>query len=155
MQSSNCTDSNIGFAVPCASYISTHPSSFVNKTYSWSFLIASGYNSLTLPQRVLVSKGSLIQVIENSGKLAIDQSNTKAVYSDLVLSKGVWLNLNSNFNYRFYLNPLTNFKVNRYYFNIVYTYSSLGLYNLRIQFMNSDVSYQQTINITECNHLIF
>lgn len=89
-----------------------------------------------------------------TGKLAVDQSN-KSVFADLLWSKNTWTAMNSNYNYRLYLNATTDYNVNRFYFNIVYTYSKIGLYNLSIDCVNSNVSYQQMININDCKINIY
>lgn len=117
---------------------------------SWDFQVSAGYNRLFLIQQVRVYKGSLIRLIQTTGRIAMDQSNN-FTYSDLIWQTYAWLKLNTNSNWRFLLNPMNDFSVYQNYFNLNHKYSSTGLYTVKISF--SGLIYQQNVSITDCKFL--
>lgn len=90
------------------------------------------------------------------GQIAIDESFVSA-YSDIVFQQGTWTALNVDSNKRFVLNTVTNFTSYSLSFNISHKYESIGLYNLTLNFVSSNLSFVQTNLITDCKfklHLI-
>lgn len=124
----------------------------MNTIYNWDFAVTTGRNQILLPAPMPVYKGNFVYLTQNSGKLAIDSSNA-ATYSDLSWQSTIWLPLKENLNWRFYLNAITNFTSYETNFRIVRPYKSIGLYNLSINFLSSNQSFTQTVNITDCNYL--
>ena len=141
-----------GNLVPCASYFNEYPfETILEIDYSFTFTLVSGYNKLYLSKQVQVKKGSFIYLIQSNANIAIDQTNTATMYSDLFWNnKTKWTKLNDQSNWRFYLSSITSF--NSYFtsFNISHKYSNTGLYNLTITFLSSNKIFQQIINITDC-----
>ena len=83
-----------------------------------------------------------------SGKVAIYQSNNDN--SDLVWKSTAWAKLNSKSNWRFYLDTFNNFSSYQNTINVVYPYSSIGLYTISLTFASSGQVFQQTVNVTDC-----
>ena len=123
----------------------------MNILYNFSFSVNQGYNKLILPQPIIVPKGSLILLTQfnNSINVAIDSSGD-ALYSDMVVGNSL-LSLSLDSNWRFYLNALTNFSSYQTIFSISHAYNSIGIYNIILTFSSSNVVFQQTVNITDCN----
>ena len=71
-------------------------------------------------------------------------------YRDLQWSTNIWSNLNSNSNWRFYLDTVNNFSSYQNTINVVYPYQSIGLYTISLTFASSGQVFQQTVNITDC-----
>ena len=132
-----------------------YPFSIVNSTvYSYSYTIVVGYNNIILPQPVVVSKGYFIQLTQATGRVAIDITGN-ATYSDLVWNTTQqWTKLAEFSNRRFYLTPLFNFTSYQQSFNIKYSYTNIGVYTLSFSFKSSNITIQQTINITDCKHFL-
>jgi hypothetical protein len=121
--------------------------------YSWTYTIALGYNNLVLPQPVQVSKGYFIQLIQVTGKVSIDISGNASV-SDLVWNTTTqWTQLAEFSNWRFYLTTINNFTSYFNILNIQHIYANIGLYPMTISFSSSNVTYQQIVNITDCNSI--
>ena len=76
-----------------------------------------------LNQSALVKKGYFLQLIQITGKVAID-TNGNASVSDLQWSTNIWSNLNSNSNWRFYLDTIDNFSSYQNTINVVYPYQN-------------------------------
>ena len=129
-----------------------YPFSIVNSTvYSYSYTIVVGYNNIILPQPVVVSKGYFIQLTQSTGKVAIDITGN-ATYSDLVWNTTQqWTKLAEFSNLRFYLTPLYNFTSYQNTLNVLHTYANIGLYTLSLTFLSSNKTFQQIVNITDCN----
>jgi len=122
----------------------------MNIIYSWNFQLSLGYNSIIFPQPVTVYRGNFLTMTQNTGKVAIDITGN-ASYSDLVWNTTTqWTKLAEFYNWRFYLTPLTNFSTYTNTFNIMHTYSNIGLYNLVITFVSSNATFNQIVNITDC-----
>ena len=141
-----------GLTKPCAIFFTQNPFNIsMNTIYNWDFAVTTGRNQILLPAPMPVYKGNFVYLTQNSGKLAIDSSNA-ATYSDLSWQSTIWLPLKENLNWRFYLNAITNFTSYETNFRIVRPYKSIGLYNLSINFLSSNQSFTQTVNITDCNY---
>ena len=121
----------------------------MNYIYNFTFQLTNGYNLLYLNQSALVKKGYFLQLIQITGKVAID-TNGNASVSDLQWSTNIWSNLNSNSNWRFYLDTIDNFSSYQNTINVVYPYQSIGLYTISLTFASSGQVFQQTVNITDC-----
>jgi hypothetical protein len=128
----------------------------MNILYSFSFIISQGFNKLILPEPILVPKGSFILLTQynNSVTVAID-SNGNAKYSDMVLGSTVWNPLSSTSNWRFYLTTKTNFSSYQTCFSISHIYNIIGLYNIALTFLSSNVTFNQIVNITDCKIFLF
>jgi hypothetical protein len=119
--------------------------------YSWSYTITTGYNNIILPQPVVVSKGYFIQLIQGVGRIAIDM-NGNATYSDLAWNLPTqWTRLSAVSLLRFYLTPLFNFTSYQNTLNVLHSYANIGLYTLSLTFLSSNKTFQQIINVTDCN----
>ena len=129
-----------------------YPFSIVNSTvYSYSYTIVVGYNNIILPQPVVVSKGYFIQLTQATGRVAIDITGN-ATYSDLVWNTTQqWTKLAEFSNRRFYLTPLFNFTCYQNTLNVLHSYANIGLYTLSLTFLSSNKTFQQIINVTDCN----
>ena len=97
----------------------------------------------------MIEMGNFISIEQNTGKIAIDNSGT-ASYSDMALGSTIWNPLSSNSKWRLYLNALTNFSSYQTSFSISHTYNNIGLYNIALTFLSSNVTFYQTVNITDC-----
>ena len=113
------------------------------------FTVIAGYNKLYLAQPITLYQGNFIQLTQTTARLAIDSSG--ATYSDLYWNTNMWSPLSSSSNWRFYLNMTYNMSQQYYQsqFNIVHTYSSLGLFNFSISINNISI-YEEIANITDC-----
>jgi hypothetical protein len=129
-----------------------YPFSIVNSTvYSYSYTIVVGYNNIILPQPVVVSKGYFIQLTQNTGRVAIDITGN-ATFSDLVWNTTQqWTKLAEFSNWRFYLTTINNFTSYTNTLNVLHTYTNIGLYTLSLTFLSSNKTFQQIVNITDCN----
>ena len=140
--------------IPCASYFNQYPfETSLIIDYTFTFTLVTGYNKLYLQQPVKIVKGSFIYLLQIAAKVAIDQTNTTSIYSDLVWNNITkWTKLNDQSFWRFYLTSITSF--NSYFtsFNINHKYTNAGLYNLTISFLSSNQIFQQTVNITDCEY---
>jgi len=137
--------------VPCASYLTKYPLNFpMNILYSFNFSANPGYNKFILPQPIEVPQGSLVFLTQftDSTSVAIDSSGS-AMYSDVVWGTNLQ-NLSSNSNWRLFLNPFTNFTSYQTSFSISHAYNTIGLYNIILTFLSSNLTFQQTVNITDC-----
>ena len=123
----------------------------MNILYTFNITINKGFNKIILPEPILVPRGSLILLTQynNSVTVAID-SNGNATYSDMALGSTIWNPLSSNSKWRLYLNALTNFSSYQTSFSISHTYNKIGLYNIALTFLSSNVTFYQTVNITDC-----
>jgi len=120
-----------------------------NIIYSWVFTITTGKNILNLPQPVLVSKGSLVKVFQNSSIIAVDSSGNSN-YSDMYFRSELLHKLNPTSNWRFYFLAVNNFTSYNINFNITHQYLDAGEYSLDFLFINSNQSYNFSIFITQC-----
>jgi hypothetical protein len=145
-----------GSLTPCAQYMTQFPFNIsMNEIYSWTFQISLGYNKIILPQPVEVNKGHFILLTQNSGRIAIDTTGNSS-YSDLVWNSTTqWTKLAEFSNWRFFLTTINNFTSYQNTLNIIHSYANIGLYNLTIIFPSSNLSFQQIVNITDCNFLFF
>jgi hypothetical protein len=105
-----------------------------------------------LNQSALVKKGYFLQLTQITAKIAIDTTGN-ASSSDLQWSTNIWSKLNSNSNWRFYLDTLNNFTSYQNTINVVYPYSTIGLYTISLTFASSGQVFQQTVNVTDCKSI--
>ena len=125
--------------------------STMNVIFTWTFTITTGINWIYLPQPVTVYRGYFLKMTQNTGRVAID-STGNASYTDLAWQSNIWNRLSSNSNWRFYLMALTNFTSYFTTFNLLHSYKNIGLYNVTLNFLSSNVSFTQTVNITDCKY---
>ena len=119
--------------------------------YSWTFEINIGNNTLLLPAPVTVNQGNYILLTQGTGKIAVDISGN-ATYSDLVWNTTKqWAKLAEFSNWRFYLTTINNFTSYTNTLNVLHTYANIGLYTLSLTFLSSNKTFQQIVNITDCN----
>ena len=144
------TTSVCGDLLPCATYFTSNPFDVpINVINSWTLQLISGYNKLYLPQSITVNKGSFLYLIQNTGRVAVDQSGSQ--YSDLIWNNiTFWTKLNYNSNWRFYLTTINSFTSYQNSFILSHVYSSIGSYNLSITFLSSNQIYQQNVIVTDC-----
>ena len=123
--------------------------------YNWNFKINIGNNTLLLPAPVTVNQGNYILLKQLTGRVAIDTTGN-ASYSDLVWNLTTqWTKLAEFSNWRFYLTTINNFTSYQNTLNIIHSYANIGLYTLSLTFLSSNISYQQTVNITDCKNIDF
>ena len=136
---------------PCAVYFTQN--AFIvdfNTKNSWNFTLAIGYNKFYLPQSITVNKGSFLYLIQNTGRVAIDNT-VNATYSDLTWNNiTFWTKLNYNSNWRFYLTTINCLTSYQNSFSLSHVYSSIGSYNLSITFLSSNQTFLEIVNITDC-----
>jgi len=132
-----------------------YPFAITNTTvYTFDYTIALGYNNLILPQPVPVSKGYFIQLFQGTGQIAIDTTGN-ASYSDLVWNTTTqWTKLAEFYNWRFYFTPIYNFTSYQNVLNVLHSYQNIGLYTLSLTFLSSNTTFQQIVNITDCEFQI-
>ncbi len=119
--------------------------------YSWTFEIKIGNNTLLLPAPVTVNQGNYILLTQGTGKIAVDISGN-ATYSDLVWNTTTqWTKLAEFNNWRFYLTTINNFTSYTNTLNVLHSYANIGLYTLSLTFLSSNKTFQQIINVTDCN----
>ena len=118
--------------------------------YSFTYLITSGYNKIYLPQPIQVNRGQFIQLLQSTGRIALDKtSNPK--YSDLVWNTQTqWTKLNDQKNWRFYLTTINTFSSYFTTFSINNVYANTGVYTITLTFLSSNQTYYQMVNITDC-----
>ena len=123
-----------------------------NVVYDSNFTISSGYNKLLLAKPLLVRKGSILLLSQDSSPYstttAVDTTGNEK-YSDLIWSINL-SKLNKTNNWRFFLNPITNYTSYENSFTIVHTYNNIGVYNISIMFPSSNQVFQQIVNVTDC-----
>ena len=143
-----------GDIVPCGAYFTSNlfNTSF-NITYDKIFQINNGSNLINLNQPLAVSKGSFILLQQITGRIAIYQSSND--YSDLVFQTNAWISLVPKSNWRFYFSTLNNFTSYQGKFNIQHTYMNIGTYTITLKFLSSNQTYQQIINVTDSNIILF
>jgi hypothetical protein len=118
--------------------------------YNWNFQINIGNNTLLLPAPVTVNQGNYILLNQLTGRVAIDKTGN-ASNSDLVWNLTTqWTKLAEFSNWRFYLTTINNFTSYQNTLNLIHSYANIGLYTLSLTFLSSNMSYQQTVNITDC-----
>jgi hypothetical protein len=119
--------------------------------YNWNFQIKIGNNTLLLPAPVKVNQGNYILLNQLTGRVAIDTTGNSS-YSDLVWNSTTqWTKLAEFSNWRFFLTTINNFTSYQNTLNIIHSYANIGLYKLSLTFLSSNISYQQIVNITDCN----
>jgi hypothetical protein len=145
-----------GEEVPCAVYYTMYPfNKTLNIIYEWDFDINYGFNKLILDQPLPVYRGYFILLEQKSALIAIDVLNN-ATYSDLVWNSTTrWTKLAEYLNWRFYLNAMTNFTIYETKLNIVHSYNKIGVYRLSLYFPSSNKTFEQMINVTDCNFIFF
>jgi hypothetical protein len=113
-------------------------------------LITSGYNKLILSTPLIVQKGYMVYFAQNidGGSVAIDQSGY-ASFCDIGW-KNYLERIDSQYNYRFFLTPLSNFSVYESSFSIYHSFSQAGIYNILFNFPSSSKTFLKTVNITNC-----
>lgn len=121
----------------------------MNVVSSWNFLINFGYNKFIIDSPLFVKKGYMVYLSQNdTGKIAIDQSGS-ALFCEIA-----WKNyiekLSPNINYRFFLKPLINFTSYQSLINLYHSYSTPGIYSVTLEFMSSNETFINTVNITDC-----
>lgn len=138
----------------CADYFTKYPftSTFITR-YSYNIQINIGFNKFILPQPVIVTKGYFLYITQNTGVIAVDQSQNSS-YSDLVWDSVIWSKISEFSNWRLYLNLIINSTSYQAQFNLLHTYNSIGIYNLTITYASSNDTYQIPINITDCNMIL-
>lgn len=134
--------------IPCAN---TVLSNSYNVTFqilkTWTYDLTVGYNKINLSSPIAVSKGNMLMLTQFTARIAIDQTNI-ASYSDLQLKSSLWIQLNSNFNWRFYFDTLTDSVLYLTTFNLNHVYPNSGIYIMKIKIKN--FTTQQIVNISEC-----
>ena len=121
--------------------------------YTFTYNISAGFNQILFPQPILVKKGSVILISQNSlnsTSVAVDTSGS-ASYSDMIWTNNL-SKLNNTSNYRLYFKPLTNFSSYQSSFTLSHAYSNIGLYNMSIFFNSSRQLISQIVNITDCKY---
>ena len=83
-----------------------------------------------------------------TAQLAID-SSTNCSYSDLVWQDTIWSKLNNNMNWRIYFDTINNFLSYQTSFNLIHSYSWIGLYNLTITIVSTNATFAQIVNVTD------
>ena len=101
-----------------------------------------------MPQPVNVSTGYFVQMTQITGRVAVDTTGS-ATYSDMAWVTSIWSPIGTK--HRFYLTTLTNYSAYQTSFSISHTYNLIGIYNIILTFSSSNVVFQQTVNITDCN----
>lgn len=140
--------------MPCSAYYNKYPFSVpLTSIFSQSYSIVPGYNKFLLSWPMSINRGMFVYLIQTSGQVAID-TTTNSSYSDMVLNNGAYYKLNDLTNVRLYLNAITNFTTYTGRFNLVHTYSSFGLYNLKISFESSNDVLYHSFNVTQCKFKI-
>jgi len=117
--------------------------------YSWNFNVTAGYNNILLSSPVSVFRGNFIILTQNSGYIALYTAGN-ATYSDMAWNTSIWTNLVATSNWRFYLTPTTNFSVYQNSFNLYHSYNWVGLFNLSMIFLSSNISFIRIVNVTDC-----
>ena len=107
---------------------------------------------MNLKNSVLVYRGNLILLTQQTGNVALDTSG-KAEYSDLAWQKTIWSQLSSFQNNRFYFTTINDFIGYEVSFNLMHSYEEIGSYNLSVTFAQSNQIYSQIIEITDCNFI--
>lgn len=113
-------------------------------------MITTGYNKLILSSPLTVQKGYMVSFAQNidDGSVAIDQSGF-ASFCDIGW-KNYLERIDSQYNYRFFLNPLSNFSVYESAISLYHSYSQAGSYNILFNFPSSSKKILKTVNITNC-----
>jgi hypothetical protein len=137
-------------STPCAVFINSYPFNIqLNTIGSWTHNVNVGYNKVYLRNPLNAQKGQIILITPLTAQLKVDSSGN-ASYSDLLWNNNYWSKLNEYSNWRICFNTITNFLSFQTYFNIKHAYNLVGLFNLSINFLSSNISFIQTINITDC-----
>lgn len=112
--------------------------------------MTAGLNTFYLAQPLTVNQGNFFQVVlTGGGKLAIDTS-TNTTYSDMAWQGIIWAEINPISNWRFYFTAMNNFSSYINTFSLKHQYAKIGLYNLSLTFLSSNLVYEQKVNITDC-----
>ena len=140
-----------GEQTACSDYFTLYPfdTTFVILN-TWNYSVINGYNKFLIAQPITVPKGSFLYLIQNTGRVAIDNT-VNATYSDLTWNNVTfWTKLNYNSNWRFYLTTINSFTSYQNSFILSHVYSSIGSYNMSITFLSSNQIYQQNVIVTNC-----
>ncbi len=142
---------NCGSWVPCAVYFSNsyYNSSLRNSIYVGNFTANLGFNRILFNQPVIVKRGSLLLLTQNTGLVAIDGS-ISSTYSDLVNQGNIFTNLSYLVNQRVLISPLTNFSSYNANISLSHVYSNYGSYNLTLTFANTKQAFTQAIKTNNC-----
>lgn len=117
----------------------------------YNFEIELGYNKILLPYPINVNRGNFVLIKQNKGKIALDQTKNNSLYSDLVWNNFTkWTKLNRQENWRFYFKTINNFTSYKNRFSFFHPYSFTGSYNLSYTFLSSNITFYQSIVITDC-----
>ena len=112
--------------------------------------MTAGLNTFYLAQPLTVNQGNFFQVVlSEGGKLAIDTSSN-TTYSDMAWQGIIWAELNPISNWRFFFTTMNNFSSYINTFSLKHQYATIGLYNLSLTFLSSNLVYEQIVNITDC-----
>ena len=137
----------------CARYFS---SSLYQSTYttiaSWNLSITIGYNKILLNQSLAVQKGYMFYLAQNldAGRVALDLSGD-ALFGDIAWK--IYIEeLNPQSNYRFYLQPLTNFSSYQTEISIYHSYAQAGYYFVSLTFQSSNQIFMSLMKITNCKY---
>ena len=110
----------------------------------------SGYNNLYIQSSpIIVNRGNFVMLTQTSAYVALNTAGN-ATYSDMAWQSSVWNKLFATSNWRFYLTPITNFSSYTNNFNLVHTYTNVGLYSISLTFLSYNQTFTQTVNITDC-----
>jgi hypothetical protein len=114
--------------------------------------MTAGLNTFYLAQPLTVNQGNFFQVVlSEGGKLAIDTSSN-TTYSDMAwfsVYGEIWAKIDSSANWRFYFTTMNNFSSYINTFSLKHQYATIGLYNLSLTFLSSNLVYEQIVNITD------
>ena len=111
--------------------------------------MTAGLNTFYLAQPLTVNQGNFFQVVlSGGGKLAIDTSSN-TTYSDMAWQGIIWAELNPISNWRFFFTTMNNFSSYINIFSLKHQYATIGLYNLSLTFLSSNLVYEQIVNITD------
>lgn len=144
------TSSFCGTLTPCSAYFTKYPFAVPLSTiHTWNFNVSLGYNKLSFTQPVLVTKGSLVLLIQSTAKVGIDKNGT-SLYSDMLVNNGAYYKLNETSNWRFFFNSLISFSSYVSNLYLTHQYLSTGFYEIAVTFASSMAVFRHTIQINQC-----
>lgn len=129
----------------CAWLFSQNSYRTLQTNYSFVYQVILGYNRFNFTQPIMILKGSMLLLIQGTGRIAIDTSGS-SVYSDLAWQTNGWSNLNTYSNWRFYIDTLNDMNIYQNSFTLSHVYSSAGTYRLKISCSISSFYYDVAVN---------
>lgn len=117
--------------------------------------LVKGYNRVELLKSMFLNKGTIFQIQTNTANLIAVDGTDDSLMSDYILIANTLIKINTEDNWRFYMNAIIDQPYYINYFNYSFNYpllrnNSFGVYSISSKFVNSTLNLSRVFTVTDC-----